>query len=69
MSMSKKDTLSKFLRYIPSTDRVIGWGVFGGLAAVLFGSITEGYHSGMRLPNINLGGGGGHASTEGGEHH
>lgn len=59
MSMSKKDTLSKFLRYIPSTDRLIGWGVFGGLAAVLFGSITEGYHAGMRLPSITLGGGGG----------
>lgn len=68
MSMSKKDTLSKFLRYIPSTDRVIGWGVFGGLAAVLFGSITEGYHAGIRPPRLNLGGGG-QAPAEGHEHH
>jgi hypothetical protein len=59
MSMKKKDTLSKFLKYVPPIKNLINWGIWGGVIAVLFGSITEGYHAGMRLPSITLGGGGG----------
>ncbi len=70
MSMKKKDTLSKVLKYVPPVKNLINWGIWGGVIAVLFGSITEGYHAGMRPPRLNLGGGGeSHASAEGEEHH
>ncbi len=59
MSMKKKDTISKFLRYIPSPDRLLGWGIFGGIIAVAVGSFFELGHSGARLPSITFGGGGG----------
>jgi hypothetical protein len=59
MSMKKKDKLSKFLKYLPPVKNLINWGIWGGVAAVAFGTITEGYHAGMRLPSITLGGGGG----------
>jgi hypothetical protein len=65
MSMKKKDTLSKFLKYLPPVKNLINWGIWGGVAAVAFGTITEGYHAGMRLPNINLGGGQAPAPAEG----
>ena len=59
MSMKKKDTISKFLKYIPSPDRLLGWGIFGGIIAVAVGSFFELGHSGARLPSITFGGGGG----------
>jgi len=46
MSMKKKDTISKFLKYIPSPDRLLGWGIVGGIAAVILGSFFEDSHQG-----------------------
>jgi hypothetical protein len=68
MSMKKKDTLSKVLKYLPPVKNLINWGIWGGVIAVLFGSITEGYHAGIRPPRLNLGSGA-QAPAEGHEHH
>lgn len=59
MSMKKKDTLSKFLKYLPPVKNLINWGIWGGAIAVFLGTVFEASHAGVRLPSITLGGGGG----------
>ena len=56
MSMKKKDTLSKFLKYLPPVKNLINWGIWGGVIAVILGTLFESYHSGMTpLSDISRG--------------
>ena len=70
LSLKKKDTLSKFLKYVPPLDHLVGWGVIGGLCAAVFGTWVEASHANISLPTINFGGGGGApAPAEGASSH
>ncbi len=66
LSLKKKDTLSKFLKYVPPLDHLVGWGVIGGLCAAIFGTWVEASHANI---SIFPSGGGSPAPAEGAASH